>query len=254
VASIASSVTSAAAFSSSSPGSIDDESTVIITTFHTVTVTKDCAEAQNSRRAEVPGDGDFSLVLDGFTPSVLVPSGVSASLVPPSSSTSLPAASPPAFKFINSNSSSGAPGDFFKLLPTTDGSCGGTTGFSCLGREQDGGCCSKYGWCGYTDEYCGEGCQEGFGKCGNAGVGAIPPRRAVVKRQEASTVANLSTILRTKTSKGAAQTVSASSTVATRMGTVGRAARYGVWGLRGGGVGCQGEEGMEEGGTFEETC
>jgi len=210
VPSVASSVTFAAAISSSSPGSIDDESTVIITTLHTVTVTKNCAEAQYSRRAEVPAD--FSLILDGPTPSVLVPSGVSISLVSPSSSTSFPAMSSPAFTFINSNSSSGAPGDFFRLLPTIDGSCGGATGFSCLGREEDGGCCSKYGWCGYTDEYCGEGCQEGFGKCGNATVGARPPRRAVVKRQEASTVTHLFTLPCTKTSKTATQTLSASST------------------------------------------
>lgn len=29
-------------------------------------------------------------------------------------------------------------------------------------------CCSQYGFCGTTDEFCGTGCQEGYGECGPA--------------------------------------------------------------------------------------
>jgi len=30
-----------------------------------------------------------------------------------------------------------------------------------------GYCCSQYGWCGKTKDYCGTGCQKGYGKCLN---------------------------------------------------------------------------------------
>ncbi|ORX76333.1 hypothetical protein BCR32DRAFT_183369, partial [Anaeromyces robustus] len=30
---------------------------------------------------------------------------------------------------------------------------------------EDGKCCSRYGWCGTGDKYCGIGCQEKFGDC-----------------------------------------------------------------------------------------
>jgi len=34
-----------------------------------------------------------------------------------------------------------------------------------IGSCKKGECCSKYGWCGKTDDYCGKGCQSEFGKC-----------------------------------------------------------------------------------------
>ena len=40
------------------------------------------------------------------------------------------------------------------------GRCGGEYG-SC----PSGQCCSKYGWCGESQGYCGKGCQSAFGKC-----------------------------------------------------------------------------------------
>ncbi|KAI5856013.1 hypothetical protein BZA05DRAFT_465151, partial [Tricharina praecox] len=48
--------------------------------------------------------------------------------------------------------------------PSVDGSCGGTTGYTCTGSTW-GGCCSKYGFCGTTAAYCSTvgGCQAGFG-------------------------------------------------------------------------------------------
>ena len=43
---------------------------------------------------------------------------------------------------------------------STDGSCG--DGTTCQGSEF-GDCCSQYGWCGSSVDYCGEGCQPEFG-------------------------------------------------------------------------------------------
>ncbi|PSK60533.1 Chitin deacetylase [Elsinoe australis] len=50
-------------------------------------------------------------------------------------------------------------------LPTTsDGQCG-ANGRTCLGSFS-GNCCSQWGWCGSGADYCGTGCQSGFGTCG----------------------------------------------------------------------------------------
>ncbi|KAF2135246.1 carbohydrate-binding module family 18 protein [Aplosporella prunicola CBS 121167] len=53
-------------------------------------------------------------------------------------------------------------------VPSVDGSCGATNGgFTCTGilGNFNGDCCSDDGWCGSTSEYCGTGCQSGFGRC-----------------------------------------------------------------------------------------
>ncbi|KAF1967693.1 hypothetical protein BU23DRAFT_442129, partial [Bimuria novae-zelandiae CBS 107.79] len=47
---------------------------------------------------------------------------------------------------------------------STDGSCGGANGFTCLGSAF-GNCCSEYRWCGSADIYCGTGCNAAFGSC-----------------------------------------------------------------------------------------
>jgi len=44
---------------------------------------------------------------------------------------------------------------------SSDGKCGTKYGTTC----PDGYCCSQYGYCGRTTEYCGKGCQSEFGKC-----------------------------------------------------------------------------------------
>ncbi|KAK6523256.1 hypothetical protein TWF694_006145 [Orbilia ellipsospora] len=41
---------------------------------------------------------------------------------------------------------------------STDGSCGGTKGYTCAGTTF-GNCCSSSGFCGKTGVFCGEGCQ-----------------------------------------------------------------------------------------------
>lgn len=45
-----------------------------------------------------------------------------------------------------------------------DGTCGGTTGFTCKGSVY-GDCCSQYHFCGSSEDYCGTGCDSGFGDC-----------------------------------------------------------------------------------------
>jgi len=45
-------------------------------------------------------------------------------------------------------------------IDSTTGKCGAD-----FGNCPDGQCCSKYGYCGDTDSYCGSGCQPAFGIC-----------------------------------------------------------------------------------------
>ncbi|KAK3294214.1 carbohydrate-binding module family 18 protein [Chaetomium fimeti] len=50
------------------------------------------------------------------------------------------------------------------LVVSPDGSCG--QGVTCTGSRY-GDCCSAHGFCGSTTDYCGDGCQAGFGNCGS---------------------------------------------------------------------------------------
>jgi hypothetical protein len=50
---------------------------------------------------------------------------------------------------------------------STDGSCGGSTGFVCLGSTF-GYCCSEKGYCGGNSSYCSAGCQPDFGHCSSS--------------------------------------------------------------------------------------
>jgi hypothetical protein len=96
----------------------------------------------------------------------LVPGTVYCVSVDPAAITTTPprtTSTPPA-----PTSSGAAPTS--SLIPSPDGSdgvCGG--GYTCLGSVY-GDCCSEVGYCGNTTEYCGEGCNPVFGKCG----GGIP--------------------------------------------------------------------------------
>jgi len=55
-------------------------------------------------------------------------------------------------------------------LPTsTNGKCGSKDG-KCPNNE----CCSKYGYCGTSDKYCGTGCQSEFGQCGTSSAPSLP--------------------------------------------------------------------------------
>ncbi|KAF2266832.1 glycoside hydrolase/deacetylase, partial [Lojkania enalia] len=51
---------------------------------------------------------------------------------------------------------------------SVDGTCGGTSGYTCIGFSE-GSCCSQYGWCGSTTGHCGAGCNPLFGTCNSSG-------------------------------------------------------------------------------------
>lgn len=50
------------------------------------------------------------------------------------------------------------------LEPSTDGTCGGSSGYTCKGSKF-GKCCSIYGHCGSGDAHCGAACDPLSGKC-----------------------------------------------------------------------------------------
>jgi len=57
---------------------------------------------------------------------------------------------------------------------STDGSCGGTSGFTCSGSSF-GTCCSQYGWCGSTQDHCGASCNSAFGTCSGSAATSVKP-------------------------------------------------------------------------------
>lgn len=52
---------------------------------------------------------------------------------------------------------------------SSDGICGGSKGYKCLGSGF-GDCCSSAGYCGSTNDHCEARCQMDFGRCTVAGV------------------------------------------------------------------------------------
>ncbi|KAK4548806.1 hypothetical protein LTR36_008579 [Oleoguttula mirabilis] len=50
------------------------------------------------------------------------------------------------------------------LTPSTNGRCGGNSGFTCA-KSNFGKCCSIHGWCGKSDEYCNSYCDPLHGTC-----------------------------------------------------------------------------------------
>jgi hypothetical protein len=48
-----------------------------------------------------------------------------------------------------------APEDIKPIVTSPDGTCGGSTGYKCEG-SLFGHCCSQWGYCGDTDEYCND--------------------------------------------------------------------------------------------------
>ncbi|CAG8528322.1 1732_t:CDS:2 [Ambispora gerdemannii] len=51
------------------------------------------------------------------------------------------------------------------LPVSSNGQCGSAQGTQC----PSGQCCSQYNYCGTTSDYCGTGCQSGFGTCTSGG-------------------------------------------------------------------------------------
>ncbi|GME28156.1 Glucooligosaccharide oxidase [Neofusicoccum parvum] len=74
------------------------------------------------------------------------------------------------------------------LAVSPDGSCGGSTGYTCEGSSF-GSCCSQYGWCGTSTAYCGTGCDASGGKCGtgDSATTSTPPASSATSAPPAST-------------------------------------------------------------------
>lgn len=57
-----------------------------------------------------------------------------------------------------------------RVVVSPDDTCGtlfngANNNFTCSETSNAGGCCSQYGYCGNTTDYCGAGCQTAFGIC-----------------------------------------------------------------------------------------
>ncbi|TDZ61113.1 putative endo-beta-1,4-glucanase D [Colletotrichum trifolii] len=78
--------------------------------------------------------------------------------------TSAAASSAAAVKPSAASSAPAAPSPTGGLKVSTDGTCGGSTGFTCEGSEF-GPCCSSSGKCGKKIVQCACGCQTAFGLC-----------------------------------------------------------------------------------------
>ncbi|KAK4144486.1 carbohydrate-binding module family 18 protein [Dichotomopilus funicola] len=88
----------------------------------------------------------------------------------------------------------GSPAPSDPLEVSKDGNCG--DGFTCEGSTY-GNCCSVNGYCGSSADYCGEGCQVGFGTCGDDG-GEDPPTGSVtITVTETQTETETTTIIST---------------------------------------------------------
>ncbi|KAH9882915.1 hypothetical protein J1614_000281 [Plenodomus biglobosus] len=75
---------------------------------------------------------------------------------------------------------------------STDGTCGSTSGNTCLNSGL-GNCCSQYGWCGATTAHCGNGCQAGFGNCGSSAGGANSTNPSLPAANSTNTAGTVST-------------------------------------------------------------
>jgi len=65
-----------------------------------------------------------------------------------------------------------------KIVSAVRGRCGPEYGACAKATE----CCSKYGWCGTTEEHCGVGCQSEFGKCNSTpSTPSTPSKSSSVK-------------------------------------------------------------------------
>ncbi|KAK4149754.1 carbohydrate-binding module family 18 protein [Chaetomidium leptoderma] len=101
------------------------------------------------------------------------------------------------------------------LQVSVDGTCG--QGVTCEG-SRFGNCCSAHGYCGGTSDYCGDGCQSGFGTCG-AGSGETsqgPPAGSVTVTVTSITdITRTSVVTVTQTQTRTAATATVTQTVRT---------------------------------------
>lgn len=161
-------------------------------------------------------DWQLSNIAFGCGGSTTPASSTRASSAAPASSTRVSSAAPSSVRASSSvapssvrASSSAAPSPTGKT--STDGSCGGTKGFTCVGFSE-GECCSQYGWCGNTAAYCGTGCNPLFGKCTSSGSSSSSSVRP--------SSAGVSSSVRSSSAVTSSVRSSSSSVVATRSSSI----------------------------------
>jgi hypothetical protein len=107
-----------------------------------------------------PGDTVILTTVESISKSTYTTEIVLASMGVSSSSSSS--------SYVPTSTSSSAAPSGSGLPVSTDGTCS-ANGHTCAGYA-NGSCCSQYGYCGDTSDFCGTGCQTGFGTCGPSGA------------------------------------------------------------------------------------
>ncbi|KAK7607100.1 hypothetical protein JOL62DRAFT_284220 [Phyllosticta paracitricarpa] len=145
-----------------------------------VTVTKDCDKPTTTVRITLPLPSE---TLPPLSSSLTAVSSASDNTTTTTTTTTL---FPTSFRSrsaslstsvsvsaTSSGSGSGS-GDDNDPYPYLDGACGANfDGKTCFGNEL-GRCCSKWGFCGNDDPWCGDGCQPEYGNC--SATSTNPPR------------------------------------------------------------------------------
>jgi peptidoglycan/xylan/chitin deacetylase (PgdA/CDA1 family) len=91
---------------------------------------------------------------------------------------------------------------------STNGRCGGSNGV-CPNNL----CCSKYGYCGQTNDYCGTGCQSEFGKCNSKTTtkkSTTTTKKSTTKKSTTTTKKSTTTSKKVTTTKKATTTTNIS--------------------------------------------
>lgn len=120
------------------------------------------------------------------------------------------APSPSAIPSASSSPAAASASPLGGLPESNDGSCGAPNYQFVCGNDN---CCSRFGYCGSTDAYCGTGCQPGYGRC-PATLTATATSTAAQAPQSVNNAdtANVNTVDPANSESNSAATVDASAT------------------------------------------
>ncbi|KAI6360390.1 hypothetical protein MCOR25_006759 [Pyricularia grisea] len=96
------------------------------------------------------------------------------------------------------------------LTVSEDATCG--EGVTCIGSGF-GDCCSSYGWCGGSEDYCGAGCQSPFGTCNDVSIPSVSAAASGSTQLSLSTMS--SSVQAASSSQGSSGTASSSGSSST---------------------------------------
>ena len=120
--------------------------------------------APSSSRASSTAPGSSSAQAGSTSASASASSRASSASSVAASSSALASSTAPSSVRVDAASTSSSASATPSLKSSSDGTCGGTSKYTCVGFS-GGECCSQYGWCGSTTAYCGTGCNPLYGKC-----------------------------------------------------------------------------------------